>query len=253
MQPMEHDGMERERKAAMERYFTAAREWYGVVYHYPITDRALYTVMCLVALLTLLVAGIVLYDLFPLNKKRPIIVYSGDVFGETSGVSRLAGPQEDYNLAIIRHILPGYVKMREHYEYDVEKLEEGFSVIRHQSSRQVFEAYQSYMNPKNRASPLTRYGKSIKRQVTIGDHSVNLEQKPYTARVWFEARIDDGRRVHKNKYVADIAFRFSKIQVDQRTGVVFKESMVTGKRVEVGGKVDFQVTKYKVSEQAAGD
>ncbi len=236
-------------KATGGTYFQAGREWYSAVYHYPIAGRSLYGVLAVLSVATLAISFMVVSSVFPISRQKEIVVFTDDVFGDVSHADKLAKPGDDLNNAIARYIIPVYVMAREYYEYNIKKLEESFSIIRQQSSNEVFAQYQKIMDPQNRASPLTRYGKNIKREIKIGRYSVDTSVSPYTAKVEFSASVNDGRRIHKNNYIADITFRFSKIQVDQITGDVFKEDIGSGEMTDLNGRLDFIVTGYKVRER----
>lgn len=236
------------RSVADGSYFIKSKQWFDELYHRPIAERSYFIFIMVLSAITIFFSTITYLSMQPLKRTVPYTIYSQDIAEELPIIKRLRSkPAEDINIALARFLLTNYVTEREAYRYDVTKLEWQFNRIRSTSGEKEFQRYQQFINPENPASPFTKYGRTTSRNVRIYNLNMDLGSNPQRAVVYFTTVISDGKTQQQNNWVANIAFRFPKLTVNQETNEVMQLNPQTGK-YEVAEKIDFRVGQYNVQE-----
>lgn len=184
----------------------------------------------------------------PLSRTIPYTIYSKDLAEELPIIKPLRQvAAEDINISLARFLLSNYVTERESYRYDVVKLEWQFNRVRSTSGDQEFKKYQQFINPENPASPFNKYGRDAERDVSIYKLSMDLSQNPQKSTIYYTTTVKRGKNTQTNNWVANIAFRFPKLTVDQETNEVLQWN-IEKNTSEVAEKIDFRVGQYNVQE-----
>lgn len=230
-------------------YFLSARRWYDDLYHKPLAERCYFIVITLLCATTILFSYLVYQSMFPLSPAVPYPVTSADISQEMPLIKPLrVRPAEDLNLAVARYLAANYVEARESYLYDVTQLEWRFNRVRSTSDDEVFVQYQQHMNPENTESPLTKYGRTAQRSVTVQRVIVKLEGEPKRATVHFTAQVEQGGEITSKKLIADIAFRLPELKVNTETNKVMQWNEKQNAFVTLERELYFRVTQYDVRE-----
>lgn len=219
-------------------YYRDALRWYGTLYHAPISHRALLIIITGIALLITFLAMIGLFMLTPLKETKPMIVRVSDSLDRVARVEALMeGPLDDADAAVMQWFIRDFIKARE--SYDVDKQQTMFIRVRELSVPQVLHDY--FALYRSTMSPTIRYERHTKRMIKVRDVAirdvVEIEEASGStpavtnvkAQVRFVATEQTPTEDRNSIWLADIAFRFSKIHVDQLTGAITPmEFKVTG-------------------------
>lgn len=219
-------------------YYREALRWYSIKYHSPIAERALLIIITLGAGIVTLMTIISLFMVLPLVETKTMIVRVPQSLDRVARVQQLmTDPRGNPNQAVMEWFVSNFVEVRE--SYDIDKQERYNVRVWVLSAPQVYAQYSNYY--KGPDSPTRRYERHTKRQIDVRNVTVkNVESQgridgspaetvDIKAVVQFEALELSSREERKSAWVADIAFRFSKIHVDQITGELTPmEFKVTG-------------------------
>lgn len=219
-------------------YYRDALKWYGTKYHAPISQRALLIIITSIAVAIIMMSLTGLFVLLPLVETKPMIVRVPESLEKVARVVQLTdNPHEDANKVVMEWFIKNFIDVRE--EYDIDKQQTYFRRVYVLSSPKVYSDYVALY--KSSASPTIKYERHTKRVVDVKDidmYDVNVvesatgsraEVVDVKARVSFSAVEQTPAENLKTEWQADIAFRFSKIHVDQVTGKITPmEFKVTG-------------------------
>lgn len=196
-------------------YFREAAQFYHSAYHDLINERYIYVVVTIIGL----VASFALHSakglLLPLSTPIPFAYNTENFEDEHPRVTKLARAGEDINVSVLRFLLSNYAIRRE--EYDVAWLDRNARAVRQQSEPAIFAEYQRTMDPTNPASPIVLYQRHSKRTVSVdlvrpkGTEGTEVE-------VIYTATVTGIRGVERSRWMANIAFRYEPIAVDEKTG-----------------------------------
>lgn len=210
-------------------YFREARTMYGFFVNDPMTERYLYILITMLAIIVLSIGAVAAMSLFPLGRKEPFYFESYDIDEELPTVKPLKRyKDEDANIAVLNFLLNNYVTLRENY--DISQIERNANGVRSQSTPKVYQEYQYQMDPSNIGSPIAKYQRDAKRQVVV--QSVRVFGKE-SAEVVFDAYIDMGEQRTQTRWVANVAFDYKDVTVDD-------EAVIT--------PFQFTVTNYSVRQ-----
>lgn len=219
-------------------YYRDALRWYGTMYHSPISQRALLIIITTIALIITVMAMIGLFIMMPLSETKTMIVRVPESLNKVARVEQMTeNPSQDPNQIVMNWFVGDFVQARE--EYDIDKQQSFFKRVYVLSSPGVYDDYVSLF--KSAQSPTVRYERHTKRSVKVMDVQVGdievvesatgsaAEVIDVTAKVKFNATEITPTDERNSIWLADIAFRFSKIHVDQVTGgITPMEFKVTG-------------------------
>lgn len=221
-------------KVRSGEYFREARQMYDLTVHDPMTDRYFYIFVTLLALVIFLIAFFAARELYPLNRSVPFIVKTNDIVDDLPHIHPLITEAGETPSAAVLHFLAGnYVTFRE--EYDIDHLERDTSGVASQSAPDVFKKYQQEISPSNPDSPIALYQRHSRRVITIESErqiTPSEMQIIYIATVdtYGDTRVD----IKKSRWKADIAFNYSGVELDEKTGKV--------------KPLKFVVTRYQTSK-----
>lgn len=208
-----YDPAEVAEKIRSGEYFREAEKAYHYLYHDPMSERYMFLGISIFSLLISLLALIAVNLLYPLNQDVPFIYNADDITNEAPSIRLIGHTKEDPNLRMKRFLVESYVRQRE--EYNIDMLERSASVVRSQSTDEVFVEYQRLLNPNNPESPITKYQRQATRTVDIlSSRLVAADQMEVT----FDAYVNSPAGLKKTLMRANITFRFDDIEVNQSTG-----------------------------------
>lgn len=214
------------RKIESGEYFREARNAYAHMYLDPMVERYLFGVITFLALLIFLFALVSMARLFPLVTPVPFTYMSNDLAEELPVISALPGGHENPNAALKRFLVTQYLTRRE--SYDIARLELNVRAIKSQSTPEVFDAWQRQLDPGNPESPITLYQRHSTRSINV----LNTQFLPDgNAEVLYEAIVDNRQEQRKTRMMANVAFRYADVTIDQNNGQTSRlEFLVTDYR-----------------------
>lgn len=210
-------------------YFRAMREHYADVYLNPMSDRYIFFMYTVLALLIVLAAWSALSALFPLNTPVPFIHGSTleSMFDEKPIIRPLlAHKDEDPNVAIRRYMVSEYVLRRE--SYDIGTLELNVRYVKAHSMPEMYENWQKQLDPSNPESPISQFQRHSRRKI----HIVGvIPSQDGTIDVLYDAIVESRKETRKSRMIATIAFQYADVTIDQDTGKMTPvKFVVTGYR-----------------------
>lgn len=215
-------------------YYRNAREWYADVHQSPLTQRVYMILATTIAFLAAVLGIVSVLLLLPLAEPHAVPARIEDMARQTVTLDRLTRPREAANPALMRFLLGQYVEQRERYRID--DLAQDINGIKSTSTPELFAEYRNFMNPQNPASPLALYQRTSVRGVRILSSRVFAKENPARAQVEYEATVQGVRQEGPARYVADIAFSYTPVTVNQDTGEITP--------------MQFQVSAYSSKEKA---
>lgn len=226
------DYLEIAEKVRTGEYFQEARQMYDIEVHDVMSERYFYLVITLLSALVLLVAFVAARALYPLQTSVPFIYNTSDAVEDLPRVrSLLEYKGQDPGEALLNFMVRNYVRSYE--EYDVETFDRNVNAIQSQSAPDVFAIFQSLITPGNPESPIATYQRHSRRTVAVVSSKRLREESGYDMEVMFEATVEnkDNKSIKKSRWLADIAFQYSGLELDEK-GETIKP-------------VSFTVTKYE--------
>ncbi len=208
------DSAELAEKVRSGEYFREMRQIYHTIYDDPMAERYLYMVLTAISVLIMLVTLMAANAFLPLTKEVPFIYKIQDIVEDLPRMQRLGPRGIDANYLIKRFLLSNYVNMREQYE--VRLLDRNANGIRSQSTPEVYDEFQRMMDPRNPQSPITLFQRQSTRKVEILSVAPSGGAEDEMEVVYNEI-VQTDREIKKTPMAANIAFRFSNIEIDQET------------------------------------
>lgn len=197
-------------------YFREARRAYGDMYIEPLSDRYFLLVVMGFALVIMVIMLISWAMIYPLKPAVPFVYFSQDVTEELPRIKPLSNTlEEDPNLALKRYLVTQYVTLRENYNID--RLEENGRAVQQMSVPEVFDEWQKEMAPGNPESPIAQFQRHTIRKIRVtnvrflDDGSADVEYNALMENV----SSGDTKQI---RMIANTAFRFTDVAVDQETG-----------------------------------
>jgi type IV secretion system protein VirB8 len=215
-------------KVRSGEYFREAQAMYDVTVNDPMAERYFYIALTIVALITALAAFYAAQALYPLSRSTPFIYKANDPVEEVPHIRSLKEYQgQAPDEAVLHFMIANFVRLYE--EYSIKTLDRSLSGIQSQASDKVFAAYQVLMNPNNPDSPVMRYQRHSIRTIQVVSVK-NVEGTKDQCEAIFDA-VEQGREeAKKTRFVANITFRYSGIQLDEGKNTI--------------KPIEFQVTEY---------
>lgn len=241
-------------------YFRDALDWYFFRYLSPICDRTLLIFGAIIAAIVLFCLVKMIQSAFPLVQKVPIFIQAEDQALYFPNLVELKPKKTSKNYdpaitsvdqAVLKYLLSIYVKDRESFDFskgEIDDVNKKINRVKNVSSADEYRSFQLIMSKDNPDSPIQQFDKDVVKTVEI--ESVNLIKKepqdfaekakeylsnviPTSAEVRFiatttERSDEDGDKVIKERYLAQINFDFTGVDKDKK------------------GSLNFMVNSYKL-------
>lgn len=222
--PQVDDYVEIAGKVRTGEYFREARKMFDVTVHDPMAERYLYIFISVLSFIILTIAIQAAKALYPLESQVPLIFYANNVIEDIPRIRKLqAFKDEDPGEAVLRFMVGHYVQMRE--GYDIVTFDRDVNGVRSQSSEDVVREFQAYINPRNPEGPISQYQRHSRRTITI----VNMRRLPDSMEVIFDAAVESKTAVKNSRWRANIAFKYSGIELDEKSERVKPVSFIVTK------------------------
>lgn len=209
-------------------YFREARNMFNIDVHEPMAERYWFMFITTLSMSITAAAVIAVMALFPLKIRVPFIVATNNIIDDYPKIKSLLNyVGEDPNVALRRHLVNHYTKLRE--EYDAAFFDRDHNAVLYLSRPNVLKEYEDFVSPLNPDSPVALYQRNTQRKVNIlsteeiEDDNDKKEngRKQYKARVFFGSVLTRGEQeVIQGNYKVDIAFIYEDISLDKETGKV---------------------------------
>lgn len=210
-------------------YYREALRWYSVLYHNPISQRAILIIIACAAGLITTMTVLSLFIALPMVETVSMIVKVPQSLDRVARYQPLLeNPRQDPNQAIMNWFVGNFIEVRE--SYDIDKQERMHRRVWVLSADNVYKDYFNLY--KSEASPTLLYERHTKRTVKVDSIRVveetllgKLDDSPaetvdVRANVKFIATEASSSAERKTAWTSDITFRYSKIHVDQITGEI---------------------------------
>lgn len=217
-------------KVRSGEFFQEGRQMYDLMVHDSMTERYLHVLIVSLALVVFTTTLLAMQMLYPLSSAVPFIVNSNNLAEEVPRITTLLNYKgEKPSDALLRYVVRNYVIQRE--EYHFETFDRNANGVKAQSSEDVKQTFQTYVDPQiNADSPYNLYQRHSRRKISILS-SKSVKNQDHGMEVYFEAILEGKGEVKKSRWQANIAFNYSGIEIDQETGKV--------------DPITFLVTNYK--------
>ena len=194
-------------------YFREASSVYDAMIHDTMSERYFYVVITALASLILLVALWAMQKLYPLERAVPFIVSSENLVEDVPNIrSLLAEKGDDPSEALLGFMVSNYVKNRE--EYDIEAIDKNLNGVKTQSTEEVFQQYQDFVDPRNPNSPITQYQRHSTKKIQILNSKLYKTGDSQVMEVLYEASVKGKNTIKKSRWQANISFIYSGIELD---------------------------------------
>lgn len=205
-------------KVRTGEYFREAHNIYDFNIHDPMSERYFYLFVSGIAMLILLVAFYAMQMLYPLQLSVPFIYNANNIVEDIPRMKTLqAYKGENASEALLRFRVQNFVVLRE--EYDIDLFDRSVSGVKSQTSPELFSEYQQYIDPHNPESPITLYQRHSRRKITIIS-TRRLKEQEFGMEVIYEAAVESKGDAKTSRWKAEIAFNYSGIALDEKTGKV---------------------------------
>jgi type IV secretory pathway component VirB8 len=229
------DYIEISNKVRSGEYFRDARSMYDTDVHNPMSERYVYIFITLVSWSILAVSFVAWQGFFPLEPRVDFIFAANDIVDDRPRVKPLVRFHgEDPNVALRRFLVQHYVKLRE--EYDAKFFDRNHNAVESLSIPKVLEEYEEIVSPLNPSSPVSKYQRSISREINIlstttlakSEYTKNIEYSDYKddphlyyMQIIYDAVLTKGEnKSESTRYKVDVAFRYNDIKLDEVTGKI---------------------------------
>lgn len=223
--PHDEDYLDIADKVRSGEYFREARKMYDLAVHDPMAERYMYVFLTGISILVLMIAVSAMQSLYPLQSQVPLIFDTNDVIEDLPHIQKLQASKDDLpGEAVLRFMVKHYVEIRE--EYDIATFDRDVNGVKSQSNEEVFHEFQAEISPSNPEGPISLYQRHSKRRINI----LTTKRLPDSMEVIFDAFVESKTDIKKTRWRANIAFKYSGIELDEK-----------GEKVK---PVTFVVTKY---------
>jgi len=196
-------------------YFRKARAMYDLSVHDLMAERYLYVFITLLSVITFVTIVMAMGALYPLAPPVPFIFNSTNIVDDIPHIKPLAHKGENPSTALLRFFVQNYVTMRE--EYNIDTFDRDVSGIQSQTIPAVFDEFKQAVDPGNPESPIALYQRYSKRKITtVSSRLTDQDHMDVT----YEATVEGKGEVKKSRWQANIAFQYSGLALDEKTGQV---------------------------------
>ena len=219
------------------RYFDTAVDWYAAVYISKISERAIFLIVLLLAIVISLLCVGAFSSLTPIVQPRGILLVNTDIDKWKMSISGLRSKDENMDAAMRKFFISTYVASRESHRGATLNASKAF--ITAHSDPLVMQAYANEISPQNPQNIAAKLGSGGERVVDITDLVVNEKSEPHVANVTFVTHDLLGGQVTSLQRQATLAFYYTPLTVKE---VVDKDS---GKVIIKTEEPQFQVVQYE--------
>lgn len=213
-------------KVRSGEYFRDARSMYDTDVHDPMAERYVYIILTLISWFIIAVSYVAWQGFFPLEPRVPFIFVTTDIVDDLPRIKTLVRYHgEEPNAALRRFLAQHYVNLRE--EYDAKFFDRNHNAVESLSIPKVLQEYEALISPLNPASPVSKYQRSIKREVNILSTNVIVDSKTkedpmlYHMQIIYDAVLKKGEKQSEpTHHKVDVAFRYKDIKLDKVTGKI---------------------------------
>ena len=218
-------------------YFRDGLSWFHSKFTGPRTEFSYVLLLCALTLIALFIAILAFAEIFPLSPGANFYMQRAVEPGEYITIKSVPGDKTKPNAALINFLLGEYV--RAHEEYHVDNIDRDTRYVYSFSDKPTYQQFLDFLSTDNPQSPLMVYGQQATKDVKVYD--VKLfdakgqpanEDNAVRAEVRFEVSLFfvGATTGEPSEYLADIAFQYKQIKVDQSSGAISQkpELMVTG-------------------------
>lgn len=217
-EPTPEDYLEIARKVRSGEYFREAKGMYDRSVNDAMSERYFYVFVSSIALLTMLVAFYAAQSLYPLTRTVPFIYASSNVVEDVPRMISLKQyVHQTPSEAVLFFLAANYVRQQE--EYNINNIERNMNGLRVSSSPELFAIYQRNMQPTNPDSPVVQYQRHSSRVIDIESVKLIPGAKPQLE-VTYTATVVGGTTQKITRYLAQLGYEYSGIELDAKTGTV---------------------------------
>jgi type IV secretory pathway component VirB8 len=224
-------------------YFREAREWYSMKYVALISERVVYIVITVLALVLFVLSCMAIYGLLPLTPSAPFTYMAKngrDTIAHIRLLERKWGEPNDVSLRY--YFAEEYVKRRE--AYSIKTLNSSVLYIYGHSSANVAKEFRGYIDASNPQSPLVLYQSRVERKIDIVSSDITpLGNNKYEARVDFVAMVAKDNGYEQTYHRSKLQFDYTDIHYDYTD-----EDVIAGKPLKID-PMAFKVTAYSVKQR----
>lgn len=217
------------RKLRSGEFYAEARDAYSFHVHDSMAERYFYAGITLFSFIILIVALGAMGSMFPLSRSVAFMYENADFAKSLPVVEPLKTQRkEDANAALRRFLMSNYVLQREGYR--LSQLERNGNGVRAQSTEEVYAAYEQAIDPRNPQSPIAMFQGNFVREIKIisgRTTKADLASGEYTGEVVFDAFVNSSGRRDTTRWIANIAFRYQPVLVDDEAKITPFQFMVT--------------------------
>lgn len=205
------------KKVRSGEYFREAKSMYDQSVNDALSERYFYVFVSSIALLTMLIAFYAAQSLYPLTRTVPFIYASMDVVEDVPRMIKIREVTQTPSEAVLFFLGGNYTRQQE--EYNINTLERNMNGLKNSSSPEVFAVYQRNMQPTNPNSPVVQYQRHSSRNIDIVSTRVISGSKPQLE-VVFDATVIGAKSKKTTRYVAELTYEYSGIELDAKTDTV---------------------------------
>lgn len=223
----------KEASDAAKRYFAEASAWDQSRAAAAERSKNVAWAVASVSMMIALGSVIAVAGLTPLKETQPFLIRVDNTTGVVDTIDRLTDAKTNYQETINKYFVSMYVRHREAFDRNL--AEYRYNAVGLMSNRPVQQAYYDWFNPKNNPnSPLRRYRRSEKVQVTI--KSVSFVSKDTALVRFVREETGNNQKTLASHWVATVAFTYENPPTKQ-----------TEREINPLG---FQVTSYRIDPES---
>jgi type IV secretion system protein VirB8 len=224
-------------------YFREAREWYSMKYVALISERVMYIVITVLALVLFVLSCMAIVGLLPLTPSAPFTYMAKngrDTIAHIRLLERKWGEPTDVSLRY--YFVEQYVLRRE--AYSINALNLNVLYVYGHSTDEVAREFRQFIDASNPQSPLMLYQSRVERKITILDSDVvPLGNNNYEARVDFMATVATENGYEQTYHRSKLQFHYTDVHYDYTD-----EDVIAGKALKID-PMTFKVTAYSVKQR----
>lgn len=219
-------------------YFRDARRWYAHTFIQPFCERSMLMIFTAISALAFLLIIINSFHILPITQKVPLALATEKADTEYLQIKPLTRHKEDAWTAVATYLVRTYIEQRESYSpanYSKENIGLQKQRIRKNSSKDVYQNYESLIDISNPRSPIRLYRDTITRSITFQHMNFSrLDNSGGKVDITFVATTTDTKTKssESSRWNAEVYFQLPSIDPDTAGG----------------SPLGFLVTRYKVTQ-----
>lgn len=237
---MSHEQQEVAEQIRTGKYFEEARAWYQTLYIGPISERAFFLIVGVLAGLIALVGIVAFAGLMPVTEHPGLLVSTQQPEIEKPVINRMRQRGQPLAVAMERFLLQSYVERRESYKW--QEFETNMNFIRAHSDGPTFAGYEAIYGQANPRSPVNILGERGLRKAQTTSLHINEAVEPKIATVKFSTELEGVGTQAKTQWTATLGYYYSPMQVTEVT------NSETGELSVVVEDPQLKVVNYAVTQ-----